>query len=113
MKEAFLMVTVNHNEAEFRFFRPSARAVYLVGEFNGWNQDDMPMKKSAKGYWTSKLRLPCGSFRFRYWADGQWFTDFAAFGVEPGPYGPVGVVYVPEPAVAAAPAPSRELISCE
>jgi 1,4-alpha-glucan branching enzyme len=90
------MVTVTHCEAEFRFLRPGAHKVYLAGDFNGWRQDDLPMVRSRKGYWTAKVQLPHGSFRFRYFADGQWFTDFAAFGVEPGPYGPVGIVYVPE-----------------
>jgi 1,4-alpha-glucan branching enzyme len=113
MEEAGFMVIVNRNNVEFRFLRPAAREVFLVGEFNEWSKDDMPMRKCGKGYWTAKLRLPYGDFRFRYWADGQWYTDFAAFGVEPGPYGPVGLVHVPEPEAVASPAPGCEPISCE
>jgi 1,4-alpha-glucan branching enzyme len=90
------MVTVKHNVVEFNFLRPKAHSVCVAGDFNGWRRDDLPMTKSRQGFWKAKIRLPQGTFRFRYLADGQWYTDFAAFGVEPGPYGPVGVVYVPE-----------------
>ena len=41
------------------------------------------------------INLPPGSYRFRYWADGQWFCDYAAFGVEPGPFGLDSVVRIP------------------
>ena len=89
------MVTVNGKIVEFRFFRPSARQVHLVGDFNGWRRDGLPMQRTPEGYWSADVRLPSGCFRFHYLADGQWFTDYAAFGIEPGPTGPVGIVYVP------------------
>lgn len=89
------MVTVKGEAVEFRFFRPNAERVHVVGDFNGWRVDGLPMERSPQGYWQARLRLPAGTFRFRYYADGQWYTDFASFGIEPGPYGPVGIVYVP------------------
>jgi 1,4-alpha-glucan branching enzyme len=89
------MVTVRQDTVEFEFLRPQAREVHLVGDFNGWSKGLLPMVKTLGGFWRARLRLPGGSFRFRYCADGEWFTDFAAFGIEPGPYGPVSVVYVP------------------
>jgi len=89
------MVTVKDACVEFQFRRPGAKHVSIAGDFNGWQQDQLAMEPGPDGVWRAKLRLPEGRFRFRYCADGQWFTDFAAFGVEPGPYGPVGIVYVP------------------
>ena len=89
------MVTVKKQGVEFRFLRPNATRVNLAGDFNGWSPDDVPMERLASGFWEAELRLPPGVFRFRYCADGQWYTDFAAFGVEPGPYGFVSIVYVP------------------
>jgi 1,4-alpha-glucan branching enzyme len=89
------MVTVTGKFVEFQFRRSGAKRVGIAGDFNGWRQDEMPMERGPDGVWRARLRLPGGCFRFRYCADGQWFTDFAAFGVEPGPYGPVGIVYVP------------------
>ena len=89
------MVTVGQDMVEFEFFRPQAREVHLVGDFNGWSKGLLPMVKEPRGFWKARLRLPGGSFQFRYCADGERFTDFAAFGIEPGPYGPVSLVRVP------------------
>jgi hypothetical protein len=36
-----------------------------------------------------------GEFRFRYCADGEWYADYAAFGVEPGRFGMDSIVRVP------------------
>jgi 1,4-alpha-glucan branching enzyme len=101
------MVTVHGSYVQFRFYRPSAQKVYLAGEFNGWQEDQLPMVPAGNGYWLAVLRLQPGSYRFRYRADGQWFTDYAAFGIEYGPYGPEGVVRV-APRPAAVELPQRE-----
>ena len=93
------MITVNDNTAEFRFFRPHALAVFLVGDFNHWREDALPMSLKANGYWHARVRLQEGEFRFRYLADGQWFTDYGAFGVEEGPAGMNSVVRVGGPLV--------------
>ena len=42
------------------------------------------------------MKLPAGEFRFRYCADGMWFADYAAFGVEPGRFGLDSIVLVPQ-----------------
>ena len=88
------MVTMDENTAEFRFFRPHAKRVYLVGDFNAWRTDELPMKRTEDGYWLATVVSPRGTFRFRYHADEQWFTDFAAFGLEEGAFGLDGVVRV-------------------
>lgn len=79
---------------EFRFFRPNARQVSLAGQFNGWQPGILTMKKSDDGWWRCRLSLAPGCYEFRYFADGQWFTDYAAFGVEPTPFGWNSVVKV-------------------
>jgi 1,4-alpha-glucan branching enzyme len=81
------MVTFDGEWVVFSFFRPQAKAVHLAGEFNHWRHGDLPMLRTEKGYWQARLKLPPGEFRFRYCADGEWFADFAAFGVEPGRFG--------------------------
>ena len=40
--------------------------------------------------------LPPGDYRFRYIADGYWFTDFASHGIEACENGWNSVVLVPE-----------------
>jgi 1,4-alpha-glucan branching enzyme len=88
------MVTIKRNRVEFRFFRPQAKQVYLAGDFNRWRISDLPMRRQRGGYWSILLALPEGEFKFRYLADGQWFTDYAAFGLEEGPLGVDSVVRV-------------------
>lgn len=81
------MVTVSGNTAEFVFFRPTARRVCILGDFNNWQGGVVPMFRMPDGCWRARLLLPEGEYRFRYRADGQWFTDYAAFGLEPGQTG--------------------------
>jgi len=88
------MVHVRDDFAEFTFFRPDATAVYLTGDFNGWRPDQLRMAPAGGGYWVAGLRLPRGTYRFRYLADGQWYADYAAFGVEAGPFGLDGVIRI-------------------
>jgi 1,4-alpha-glucan branching enzyme len=88
------MVTVRGNLVEFEFYRPRVGQVHLVGDFNGWRDGELAMQGTPEGYWRATLSLPAGTFRFRYRADGHWFTDFAACGVERGPSGWDSVIQV-------------------
>jgi len=90
------MVTLKDGVVEFRFFRPQARQVHLAGDFNDWRDGELAMEPAGDGYWVAQIRLPAGEFRFRYCADGEWFTDYAAFGLEPGQFGLDSVVRVPQ-----------------
>ena len=89
------MVQVKGNTVEFTFFRPGAKRVHVCGDFNHWRTGELRMARTHEGYWRARIALPPGEFKFRYWADGQWFTDYAAFGVECGPFGLDSIVYVP------------------
>ena len=90
------MVTVRQDGyAEFRFFRRDAHNVFLAGDFNEWRTDQLRMVPQGNGYWMLKLALPPGDYRFRYVADGLWYTDFAAFGVEPARFGYNSLLLVP------------------
>ena len=53
------------------------------------------MVRTADGYWHTQLELPTGEFKFRYLADGQWYVDYAGFGLEYGTYGPDSIVRIP------------------
>ena len=88
------MVVVEGNTAEFVFFRPHAGAVHVTGDFNQWRTEELPMVRQPGGYWRARLLLPEGEYRFRYRADGEWFTDYGAFGLEPGPAGLDAVVRI-------------------
>lgn len=107
------MVNITGEWVEFRFFRPEAVRVHLAGEFNDWRLSDLPMVRGDDGYWKARVKLPPGEFRFRYCSDGVWFTDYAAFGVEPGMFGLDSVVRVPRRSTAVALTPQADAASDE
>jgi len=91
------MVTIREDgQAEFRFFRPGVSRVFLAGDFNDWRTDQLRMSPCGGGYWSLRLTLAPGDYRFRYVADGLWYTDFAASGVEPGQFGLDSCLLVPQ-----------------
>jgi hypothetical protein len=82
------MVTLSDDGTmEFRFYRPDATEMCVVGDFNGWHRGALPMTRESGGYWSCRVMLPAGLYHFRYRAGDQWYVDYAAFGVECGPYG--------------------------
>ena len=82
---------------EFRFYRPDARMVHLVGEFNSWIPGINPMQPQGDGWWSATLALDPGEYRFRYIADGTWYTDYASHGIEAGPTGWNAVLFISAP----------------
>jgi len=92
---------------EFKFFRPQARQVSLAGEFNNW-QTCFYMTKDDDGWWRCRLDLAPGVYEFKYSADGQWYIDYAAFGLMYGPYGLNSVVKVNPPNIKTEPAEPAE-----
>ena len=96
LERDWAVVTIGRDGyAEFRFFRPKAANVFVCGDFNDWRADQLRMVRQEDGYWVLKLRLPAGEYRFRYVADGLWYTDFAASGVEPDRFGLNSILLVP------------------
>lgn len=82
-----MVVQCNDGAVEFRFYRPEAKAVALAGDFNAWQKSTFPMKADGTGWWRYRLQLAPGTYQFQYFADGEWFLDYAAFGLERGPFG--------------------------
>lgn len=53
-----------------------ADQIYVVGEFNNWNNRTLPMSQERDGTWRLTLDLVAGkTFEFRYLVDGRWLTD--------------------------------------
>ena len=63
------------NNVLFRLYRPEARIVSLVGDFNGWNPENDLMKKDKKGIWRLEKKLAPGTYRYKFIVDGQWMPD--------------------------------------
>jgi len=83
---------------EFRFFRPDVQSVSVVGDFNEWRMDALHMQPNGDGWWRAEMQLQGGDYRFRYLADGTWFTDYASHGIVAGKMGCDSLLVVPKQA---------------
>jgi 1,4-alpha-glucan branching enzyme len=59
----------------FSYAAPEALSVLLAGDFTGWQQAPLPLKKDKSGVWTRTIALPAGRYEYRLLVDGQWRDD--------------------------------------
>lgn len=65
-----------------------ADRIFLVGDFNQWNDTATPMHQGRDGVWRATVDLPHGSsYEFRYLIDGKWTSDSHADGFAQNSYG--------------------------
>jgi alpha-amylase/alpha-mannosidase (GH57 family) len=72
---------------EFQFNAPTARAVYLGGEFNNWSQNADAMTKGEDGIFRIAKQLAPGTYQYKYIIDGTWKEDPDNPAKTPDPYG--------------------------
>jgi 1,4-alpha-glucan branching enzyme len=90
------MTTITDDgSVEFRFYRPRVGEVKLAGDFSNWASDAVAMQSSGEGWWSLRLKLRSGEYRFRYIADGEWYTDYASHGIEAADEGWNSVLLIP------------------
>jgi hypothetical protein len=62
-----------------------ADRVFVVGDFNRWEELATPLHQARNGVWRASVDLPAGSqSQFRYRIDGEWKTDYHADGFAQG-----------------------------
>jgi 1,4-alpha-glucan branching enzyme len=71
----------------FTYSAANAREVMLAGDFTGWEQAPLAMKKSKTGVWSKSLSLPPGEYHYRLLVDGQWKDDPSCPHRRPNQYG--------------------------
>jgi 1,4-alpha-glucan branching enzyme len=54
---------------------PDGREVFVGGTFNDWDPSQTPMTKSADGTWRVMLRVPAGSYEYKFVVDGKWLCE--------------------------------------
>jgi 1,4-alpha-glucan branching enzyme len=81
---------------DFWFFRRDVSDVRIVGDFGASGHDEVPMTGGPDGWWRAKVALSAGDYRFRYVADGVWYTDYASNGIEVSKAGVNSVLVVPQ-----------------
>lgn len=59
----------------FDLYAPGAKKVTLVGNFNRWDVNSLPMKRDRKGTWKASISLEPGRYEYRFWIDGVWYDD--------------------------------------
>lgn len=52
----------------------STKKVYLAGNFNGWNPEDLMMEKTDNG-WQLPYVLGPGNYEYKFIVDGGWMVD--------------------------------------
>jgi 1,4-alpha-glucan branching enzyme len=60
---------------------PDAHKVSLVGDFNDWHPDVMPMKKQVDGSWSIQITLGHGHHHYQFLVDGKATLDPRAQGI--------------------------------
>ena len=77
----------NHKKATFKFMAPEAQSVLLAGDFNAWEPESHPLKKTSNGLWKANLSLSPGRYEYRFLVDGQWHNDPECKSHVSNPYG--------------------------
>jgi len=67
--------TTPSKKQTFRLVNPDAQRVLLVGDFTGWQERAIPMKKGTNGLWTTTVKLAPGTYNYLFIVDGQWCVD--------------------------------------
>lgn len=66
---------------------PTAKQVFLLGDFNEWNPSSHPMNRQPDGAWLLQVPLTHGHHQYRFLVDGQPVLDPRANGVARDPKG--------------------------
>ena len=66
-----------------------AERINLVGDFNNWDPDSLPFRRTPAGDWQIEVDLDTGrEYHFRYLMDGaHWRYDWHADNYAPSPHG--------------------------
>ncbi len=59
----------------FEFQQQNAEQVSVAGEFNGWDEEALPMKRSTNGTWYAEVAIPRGDYGYKFVVDGEWLLD--------------------------------------
>jgi 1,4-alpha-glucan branching enzyme len=80
----------------FSYLAPEAQKVMLAGDFTGWDQAPLAMKKDKSGLWKKVVSLPAGRFEYRLLVDGEWRDDPQCPHRQPNQFGTQNCVCVVE-----------------
>ncbi|MCX5714238.1 MAG: glycogen-binding domain-containing protein, partial [Candidatus Omnitrophica bacterium] len=62
-------------ETVFSVTAPSAKEVYVAGDFNNWALNEKSRMDRDHGIWNKKIDLINGKYHYRFVIDGVWTDD--------------------------------------
>ncbi len=71
----------------FELIEPDAGAVEVLGDFTGWEEHPVALKRQKDGAWRTSVSLEPGPHEYRFRVDGQWRDDSACGVRRPNPFG--------------------------
>lgn len=73
----------------FNITAPSAKEVYIVGDFNNWTRSDSSrlIRDNNGGTWAISVPLKSGTYRYKFVVDDAWIEDPANLKNEKNPFG--------------------------
>lgn len=92
-------------KVNFTYLAPEANSVMLAGDFTGWQQAPLSMKKDKNGTWKKTVSLAPGRYEYRLVVDGQWMDDPNCPRRQPNEFGGENCVCIVEPKENPAPPP--------
>lgn len=57
---------VEDTHTTFRVWAPHADEVYVIGDFNDWNEYSFPLEKEENGYWAGTSELAKEGHQYKY-----------------------------------------------
>jgi len=63
-------------KVRFSFTAPgNAQDVRLAGDFTNWENKAIHMRGSKSGEWSAMVSVDEGEHQYKFWVDGNWYTD--------------------------------------
>ena len=81
------MAKPTKQKVNFTYTNANAQSVLLAGDFTGWQQAPLELKKSRDGVWKKTVSLPPGRYEYRLLVDGQWQDDPSCTERQPNQFG--------------------------
>jgi 5'-AMP-activated protein kinase regulatory beta subunit len=86
----------NKRKVVFTLTAPEAQTVVIAGDFTGWEQKPVALKKQKNGPWKATVSLTPGTYEYRFLVDGLWQDDPTCQTLRPNSYGSHNCVCIVE-----------------
>ena len=57
---------------------PETNAVFIAGDFNAWNTQQIPLQRVDTGVYRAELHLSPGTYHYKFVVNGSWEHDAQA-----------------------------------